>query len=548
MSVNADSPPLQDPPPEPPWEPRAAPQHTQSSHQADHRGTNGTPRRPTTTHNQDAEKALLGALLLDPTQATQLRTEITAADFYQPRHATIWDTALRLVDDHTKTLDPLTLADALTTTGELPRLGGAPYLHDLMEACQLPANAPAYAQLVRDASRLRAVDELATKLRAYSHDPTSAHDPLTVATRLEQALDTVEAAYNRFGPHTLGHNVATGLKDLSWILTGTPPETPAPTWVQRTDGTGLFYAGHVNGVFGDPEVGKSWLAQIALVEALNNGQTAAMVDVDHNGPDHTAARLLLLGARLEHLADPTRFRYYEPEDADELRAAIADVTTHRPAVVLIDSIGEVLPMLGVKSNDSDEVTAALRTVATAPARAGCCVITIDHLPKSHEARATGFAIGSIAKKRMIRGAYIRAEAKAKPAPGQVGRITLRIEKDTLGGLRKTSGGGYVGTLVLDSTQPHVTSYQITREHAPITEEGKFRPTTIMQQVSDYISEHDGCTGTDIREAIQARPQTIQAAIKALLDEGFLSRIPGKKRAFHHHLIAHYREAEDDTLN
>jgi hypothetical protein len=37
--------------------------------------------------------------------------------------------------------------------------------------------------------------------------------------------------------------------------------------------------------------------------------------------------LMAIRARIEHLADPEKFRYYEPEDADQLRAAVADITT-----------------------------------------------------------------------------------------------------------------------------------------------------------------------------------------------------------------------------
>jgi hypothetical protein len=169
-----------------------------------------------------------------------------------------------------------------------------------------------------------------------------------------------------------------------------------------------------------------------------------MIDVDHNGPQATAGRLFLLGADLDAIADPERFRYYEPEDGEELLAAVTDITNRRTDVTVLDSLGEIFPMLGVKTNDGDEITTAMRQVLTRPALAGSCVITIDHLPKSTEARTSGFAIGSIAKKRMIRGAYLRADAKESQPPAAVGRITLRIEKDTTGELRRSSGGGYAG--------------------------------------------------------------------------------------------------------
>ena len=82
-------------------------------------------------------------------------------------------------------------------------------------------------------------------------------------------------------------------------------------------------------------------------------------------------------------------------------------------------------MLGVKSVDNDEITDALRLVCSPIAVAGSCVITIDHLPKATEARAGGYAIGGTAKKRVIRGSYIRAETRTQPAPGHIGKITLR---------------------------------------------------------------------------------------------------------------------------
>lgn len=94
-------------------------------------------------------------------------------------------------------------------------------------------------------------------------------------------------------------------------------------------------------------------------------------------------------------------------------------------------------MLGTNTNDGDEISGVMRLLCTRPADAGSCVITIDHLPKSTEARTSGYAIGSIAKKRMIRGTYLRAEARTQPATGQIGRITLRIEK---GHRRRTPQG------------------------------------------------------------------------------------------------------------
>ncbi|WP_220138457.1 hypothetical protein, partial [Nocardioides massiliensis] len=264
-------------------------------------------------------------------------------------------------------------------------------------------------------------------------------------------------------------------------------------------------------------------------------------------------RLALLGAPWHLIADQDRFRYYEPEDADQLRAAVADITRLAPTIVVIDSLGEVLPMLGVKSVDNDEITAALRDIAMPPAKAGSCVISVDHLPKSAEARVTGYAIGGTAKKRAMDGAYLRAEAKVKPAPGGIGRVTLRIEKDRTGELRKTSGGGYAGEFVIDSTHTlpdgtPTTKWEITRDAAPKNDDGTFRPTVVMEKVSRFIEENDLCSFRTVKDSVTAKDKVLRDAINLLVSEGFVSRIDGPRGSKLHHSIAHYREAEDDHLN
>lgn len=500
----------------------------------------------TPSHDRTAEQALLNVLVTRPEAATELDTELNADDFYRPEHASIWATWHQLYSTGGVPPDAIVLNSHLTQAHDTNAVRA---LTDIVLAPGHPALLDQYVALVRDHARIRAVQQAHTRLGQQLHNAT----PATLDRALGDALDTIEQATLRFGPTAGG---GTGLKDLSWLIGGQPPVIPPPSVLERSDGTHLFYAGKVNGIFGDPECGKTWLAQAAGVEALNNGGTFAMIDVDHNGPDHTAARLLLLGARIDHLADPDRFRYYEPDEPEELRAAVAEVTRLSPTVLIIDSLGEIFPMLGVNTNDGDEMTSAMRLVCTAPAQArgphapdGPCVITIDHLPKGQDARATGYAIGSIAKKRMIRGAYLRAEARTQPAPGTIGRITLRIEKDTAGELRKTSGGGYAGTFTLDSSQAlgngaYATTWSVAREEAPKNDDGSFRPTALMEQVSRYVEDNDQCSKAEIEKHVAGGAKYIRMAIDLLVSEGFIARIAGARNSHLHHSLAHYRQQED----
>jgi hypothetical protein len=62
------------------------------------------------------------------------------------------------------------------------------------------------------------------------------------------------------------------------------------------DVAALLYAGQHNNLFGDPESGKTLLCQAAQAEALKAGRRVLTLDLDHNGPETTISRLLMLGA------------------------------------------------------------------------------------------------------------------------------------------------------------------------------------------------------------------------------------------------------------
>ncbi|MGV0718538.1 recombinase RecA [Mycolicibacterium sp. XJ662] len=222
--------------------------------------------------------------------------------------------------------------------------------------------------------------------------------------------------------------------DISALIDGTVPEPPEPVLGKRTDGHCLFYGGQVNWVFGDPEAGKSWLCLVCVVEALSAGRRVLIIDLDHNGAPATVHRLIALGAPIAALRNPGLFRYCEPEDRVELRQVVDDSKTWRPAVAIVDSIGELLPMYGSNSNSADEFTTVHSNVLKPLAKAGAAVLAVDHLAKSADSRAAGPG-GTAAKRRAIGGVSLRVKVKKPFTPGHGGSATLVVNKDRHGGLR-----------------------------------------------------------------------------------------------------------------
>lgn len=229
--------------------------------------------------------------------------------------------------------------------------------------------------------------------------------------------------------------------DIAAVLAGndTGPKTSAGG--RRSDGVPLLYSTAVNVLLGAPEAGKTLVAGGMAADELYTGGNVLWMDLDHNGARALIARLRQFGVSPEVLTDPTRFRLAIPDDADAVTAIVTDVTgqTWTPSLVVVDSIGELLPMFGANSNDADDYTRVHRAVLTRMSTAGAAVLGIDHEAKGNDSRSYG-ATGSAAKKRAVDGALIRVTNITPFAPGLGGEAQLSIVKDRHGALRALSNG------------------------------------------------------------------------------------------------------------
>lgn len=255
------------------------------------------------------------------------------------------------------------------------------------------------------------------------------------------------------------------------LLAGEIPPAPIPEILSRQDGTGLFYPGQVNMLFGDPETGKTFVALAAIVEAINDGCKAAMLDLDHNGMESIVSRLIDMGANQDALSSLDFFRYKEPEDGLDLTHTVADLQRWQPDIVVVDSIGELLPIYGLNSNSPDDFTLAHTKALKPLAMAGASVVVIDHLAKNPESKAQG-PTGTGAKKRAVGGTMLRVTTKEPFTPGKGGSSYLNITKDRHGGLRAASPTGdgepLAGTFHLRADSTYVIFAPAEGEQAPTT--------------------------------------------------------------------------------
>lgn len=114
-------------------------------------------------HSVEAERSLLGCMLLSQDAAYLAREVLTAQDFYVSSHKEIYGAMVGLQASR-KPIDLVTLVDELNRRGTLEGVGGAAYLVELSRYVPSTANASAYAKIIQEKSLLRKLIDASTKI------------------------------------------------------------------------------------------------------------------------------------------------------------------------------------------------------------------------------------------------------------------------------------------------------------------------------------------------------------------------------------------------
>ncbi|MCD8561608.1 replicative DNA helicase [Candidatus Saccharibacteria bacterium] len=109
--------------------------------------TTANPAGKVPPQNVDAEMSLIGAVLIDEETLADISEHVKPHDFYDKRHATIFDAIMRLYERN-KPVDLLTLTDELKRKNELEDVGGSAYLTELTNYVPTSAHAESYAEIV----------------------------------------------------------------------------------------------------------------------------------------------------------------------------------------------------------------------------------------------------------------------------------------------------------------------------------------------------------------------------------------------------------------
>ena len=245
-----------------------------------------------------------------------------------------------------------------------------------------------------------------------------------------------------------------------YVLTVEQKGEALPALLKRSDGATILYAGKVNSVFGEPGMGKSWIALEAALASLKNGGRVLWWDFEDK-PDTLYRRAKALGQldliTGENVAFIKDNNILELEDDLPNMSLLCAVEWLADAGIYSLVIIDAAESSGAPS-DGSSVTEWIKEKVSPFQSRGVGVLILDHVPKRRQERPRG-AIGSQYKLAKIDGAAIGVSGKPWTKT-QDGAMVLRLEKDRQGDVPGNVGakiatikGHYEGELLTISIDP-----------------------------------------------------------------------------------------------
>ncbi|WP_233451844.1 replicative DNA helicase [Rubrobacter xylanophilus] len=188
-------------------------------------------------HDLDAERAVIGAMLVSEAAVAVVAERLAPEDFYSEIHRVIYAAMMRLYS-RGEPIDQLTLANELQKVGDFDRVGGRAYIFQIVESVPTASNASRYAEIVRGKALLRALIDVGSRITEDAfREPDDVSGALDAAEQLiygisnrslrehlspvselaPGALEMIQQLYEAEGQVT---GVETGFEDLDRLTTG----------------------------------------------------------------------------------------------------------------------------------------------------------------------------------------------------------------------------------------------------------------------------------------------------------------------------------------
>ena len=246
-------------------------------------------------NNVEAEQNVLGALLIDDKMADEIMPVLREDDFFVSQNRIIYS-AMRELNEQSKPIDTVSVADKLEVQGKLDEVGSIDYLNSLAMGVVSSANAKYYAEIIKRDSLTRQVIGAGNDILEFAY---SCEDGADALGRAEQLIFKIGEDKGDKGLVKADDALTQAFKNISDAQSGNTPTNLIFTGFTALDRkTKGLKPGNFVILAARPGVGKTALALNIAVNCLLKDKTVAVFNMEMTGPE-------LVKRMLAHLSGVT---------------------------------------------------------------------------------------------------------------------------------------------------------------------------------------------------------------------------------------------------
>ncbi len=310
-------------------------------------------------HDIEAERAVLGSVMIDNEAAYSAVEDLDGDDFYHPAHRTVFKAMVELTMEN-QPVDAVTLSARLRANGGLEQVGGLGFLAELGEAVPTAANVKYYAEIVAKKARARRLIRACTESVELAFEAANPDDAVDEA---EKKIFEITKDKAKKGLIPVSDIVVDTFKEIEKLAERKEAITGVSTGIHELDlKTAGLQPSDLIIVAGRPSMGKTAFALGVGLHAATHAERRLAVFSLEMSKESLVKRMLCSDGRI----DSARMRggFLTEEDWPKLGRAAGRLSE---AHIYIDDTGNLSVM---------EVRAKCRRLA---AETGLDLVIIDYL-------------------------------------------------------------------------------------------------------------------------------------------------------------------------
>jgi replicative DNA helicase len=295
------------------------------------------PKEKTLPHNAEAERTVLGAVLVDGSAFNSAAEILTRDDFYREGHRRIFD-AMAALAERSATIDLVTVRDELVKSAALEAVGGAAYVASLTDGMPRIVNVEAWSRIIKEKAALRNLIHASNRIVQSCYEAED--EPAVILDRAEKAIFDIAEHRLRQGFIGIREIVKESFRTIDQLSQSKELVTGLPTgFVDLDERTSGLQKGDLIIVAARPAMGKtSFCLNLAQYASAKTGETVGIFSLEM-AKEQLVLRMLCSDARVD--AHRLRTGNLQEKDWTRLAKAYADLSASK---IFIDDSASLTPL------------------------------------------------------------------------------------------------------------------------------------------------------------------------------------------------------------